>query len=104
MQDLIESLELEEIKFLIGYKTCSVEIEEDMTFHGPTFTQFVLTLELQPLDYIMVVVSFELEFRVIVFDSKDECEKLALINSKNNKIFFVCFPLGANLKDLADHK
>lgn len=61
---------------MIGNKTWIVQVEEDMTLHPPTFREFVMALELQLLDYIVVTISVDLEFRVIVFDSRDECERL----------------------------
>lgn len=76
MHDLIESYNLKEITFIIGKKKTWVVQIEEMAIHGLTFAQFVMGLELQPLDYMMVVVSYDLEFRVIVLNLREECEKL----------------------------
>lgn len=53
-----------------------MQVEEDTMFDLMSFAQFCVALELQPLDYIMVAVSWDLEVRVVVFESVASSEKV----------------------------
>lgn len=53
-----------------------MQVEEDTMLDLMSLAQFCIALELWPLDYIMVAVSWDLEVRVVVLESVASSEKV----------------------------